>query len=204
LPAPPNHSGASVAPKAGWAGKFGGLPGRSDVWSSHITRRLAVRLLTCLDYPGVLAVVVHREAPLRWSFDEEVLMSSHSSKTTTNHDEIRRWADARGAKPACVKGTGGNGDPGMIRLDFPGYSGSESLQQISWDEWFKAFDANDLALVYQDRTADGARSNFNKLVSRDTAEARAEGDSHASAHSHSHSHSNSHSHSHEHRHDSRS
>jgi ABC-type nickel/cobalt efflux system permease component RcnA len=161
-------------------------------------------LLTCLDYPGVLAVVVHREAPLRWSLDEEVLMSSHSSKTTTNHDEIRRWADARGAKPACVKGTGGNGDPGMIRLDFPGYSGSESLQQISWDEWFKAFDANDLALVYQDRTADGARSNFNKLVSRDTAEARAEGDSHASAHSHSHSHSNSHSHSHEHRHDSRS
>jgi hypothetical protein len=129
-------------------------------------------------------------------------MSSHSSKTTTNHDEIRRWAEARGAKPACVKGTGGHGDPGMIRLDFPGYSGSESLQQISWDEWFRAFDENDLALVYQDRTADGARSNFNKLVSRETADARAEGDPRASAHSHSHA--NSHSHAHEHRHDSRS
>jgi hypothetical protein len=135
-------------------------------------------------------------------------MSSHSSTTTTNHDEIRRWAEARGAKPACVKGTGHNGDPGMIRLDFPGYSGSESLQHISWDEWFEAFDANDLALVYQDRTADGARSNFNKLVSRDTAEARSHDDSHASAHSHSHSGSSSHSHSssqaHDHRHDSRS
>lgn len=125
-------------------------------------------------------------------------MSAHSSKTTTDHEEIRRWAEARGAKPACVKGTGGSHDPGMIRLDFPGFSGSDSLQHISWDEWFDAFDENGLALVYQDRTADGARSNFNKLISRDTAESRSHGESHASTHSHSKSHSS------EHRHDSRS
>lgn len=96
-------------------------------------------------------------------------MSSHTSKTTTDHNEIRRWAEARNAKPACVKGTGSKGEPGMIRLDFPGFSGSDSLQSISWDEWFRAFDDNDLALVYQDTTADGARSNFNKLVSRSSA-----------------------------------
>jgi hypothetical protein len=115
-------------------------------------------------------------------------MSSQSSKTTTNHGEIRRWAEERGARPACVKGTGGSGDTGMIRLDFPGYSGSDSLQHISWDEWFRAFDRNGLALVYQDRTADGAKSNFNKLVSRDAADARADGHSHASAHSREHRH----------------
>jgi hypothetical protein len=57
----------------------------------------------------------------------------------------------------------------MIRLDFPGYSGADSLEEISWREWFKAFDENGLALVYQDETASGARSNFNKLVARDTA-----------------------------------
>ena len=112
-------------------------------------------------------------------------MSSHTSTTTTNHDEIRRWAEARGAQPACVKGTGGKGDPGMIRLDFPGYSGSDSLQHISWDEWFRAFDANDLALVYQDRTADGARTNFNKLVSRDNASEHSSSSSHHESHSHS-------------------
>lgn len=128
-------------------------------------------------------------------------MSSHLSHTTTNHDEIRRWAEARDAKPACVKGTGGSGDPGMIRLDFPGYSGSDSLQHISWDEWFEAFDENGLALVYQDRTADGARSNFNKLVSRETAEARSEASSAHPSHS---SHSHSHHHEREHGHDSRS
>lgn len=97
-------------------------------------------------------------------------MSSHSSKRTTNHNEIRRWAESRGAKPACVKGTGGNGDPGMIRLDFPGYSGADSLQEISWDDWFRAFDDNELALLYQEETAGGERSNFNKLVSRDSGD----------------------------------
>jgi hypothetical protein len=101
-------------------------------------------------------------------------MSSHSSKTTTDHETIRRWAEARGARPACVRGTGDAKDPGMIRLDFPGYSG-QSLEPISWEEWFRAFDENDLALVYQDETAGGERSNFNKLVSRHPAEAGSRG-----------------------------
>jgi hypothetical protein len=109
-------------------------------------------------------------------------MSTHSSRTTTDHDEIRRWAEARGGKPARVKGTGSDGDVGMIRLDFPGYSGSDSLEPISWDDWFAAFDENRLALVYQESTPDGQRSNFNKLIARETADARSRGESHASRH----------------------
>ena len=89
-----------------------------------------------------------------------------SSHPLTDHDEIRRWAEERDAKPACVKGTGGKDDVGMIRLDFPGYSGEQSLQEISWDEWFEKFDENDLALLVQDETAGGDTSNFNKLVKR--------------------------------------
>ena len=85
-----------------------------------------------------------------------------------NHDEIRRWAEERGAKPARVCGTGGDGDVGMIRLDFPSYSGEESLEEISWVDWFRKFDGSNLALLVQDRTARGEKSNFNKLVSRDT------------------------------------
>jgi len=95
-----------------------------------------------------------------------------SAEPVTDHRTIREWAEERGAKPACVKGTGGKRDTGMIRLDFPGYSGGDSLQEISWDEWFKAFDENKLALLMQEETADGKQSNFNKLVSRDTANAR--------------------------------
>lgn len=57
----------------------------------------------------------------------------------------------------------------MIRLDFPGYSGADSLEPIEWDEWFDKFEERGLALLVQDKTARGQRSNFNKLVSRETA-----------------------------------
>lgn len=97
------------------------------------------------------------------------MATSAESKVTTDHDEIRQWAEERGAQPSCVRGTGGEGDIGMIRLDFPGYSGEQSLEPISWDEWFEKFDESGLALLHQETTAGGERSNFNKLVSRETA-----------------------------------
>jgi hypothetical protein len=108
-------------------------------------------------------------------------MARSSSRTTTDHDEIRRWAEERGAQPAEVEGTErGQDDTGILRLDFPGYTGTPPLRHISWDEWFDKFDASGLALVYQEATARGQRSNFNKLVAREAAEARAGGETHAS------------------------
>ncbi len=91
---------------------------------------------------------------------------------TTDHDEIRQWAEERGARPACVRGTGAGDDVGMIRLDFPGFSGEGSLKEISWDDWFRSFDENGLALLHQQTTARGQKSNFNKLIARETAEGR--------------------------------
>ena len=90
-----------------------------------------------------------------------------SSKTTTDHNTIRKWAEERGGRPARVKRTGGGDDPGVLRIDFPGYSGKDSLEHISWEEFFEKFDASRLALLYQEETAGGERSNFNKLVSRE-------------------------------------
>jgi hypothetical protein len=71
-------------------------------------------------------------------------------------------------------GTGSEGDVGMIRLDFPGFSGEGSLEEIPWEEFFNEFEKNRLALVYQKTTAEGQRSNFNKLVSRETEPKRRE------------------------------
>jgi hypothetical protein len=91
------------------------------------------------------------------------------SHTTTDHDEIRKWAESRGGRPARVNGTGTAGDdPGLIRLMFPDAPQAEddNLAEISWDDWFAAFDDNGLALVYQEQTSDGDESRFNKLVSR--------------------------------------
>ena len=97
-------------------------------------------------------------------------MPSRAKATaTTDHDEIRRWAEDRGAHPACVRKTGDRNDVGIIRLDFPGYTGEQSLQPIGWDEWFEKFDDQGLALLHQETLASGRKSNFNKLVSRETA-----------------------------------
>lgn len=97
------------------------------------------------------------------------------ARTTTDHDEIRRWAEARNAKPSTVKRTGKPDDPGILRLNFPGYSGGDSLQEVSWDEWFRKFEEQELALLFQDKTKSGEPSNFNKLVSRNAARVKAAG-----------------------------
>jgi ferritin-like metal-binding protein YciE len=92
---------------------------------------------------------------------------SKSSRILTDPEEIRQWAEERGAQPACVRGTGGKGDIGMLRLDFPGYSGEDSLEPIDWDEWLEKFEERGLGLLVQEQTANGQKSNFNKLVNRE-------------------------------------
>jgi hypothetical protein len=91
---------------------------------------------------------------------------SAGSQTTTNPEEIRAWAEKRGGRPACVKGTGGKADTGLLRIDFPGYGDDEKLQPIEWDEFFEKFEEQKLAMVYQDQTSDGETSRFSKLVKR--------------------------------------
>ncbi|MHB2167216.1 hypothetical protein [Alsobacter sp. R-9] len=86
--------------------------------------------------------------------------------TTIDHDEIRRWAEERGGRPAAVRGTGGKDDAGILRIDFPERGDPYALEEISWDEFFEAFEANELAFLHQDRTSDGKLSRFSKFVTR--------------------------------------
>jgi hypothetical protein len=87
------------------------------------------------------------------------------SKTTTDHDTIRRWVEERDGKPASVRGTGDR-DAGVLRIDFPGGAGEDELEHISWDEWFEKFDQNNLAFLYQEEKKSGEGSTFFKLVNR--------------------------------------
>jgi ferritin-like metal-binding protein YciE len=95
--------------------------------------------------------------------------SGAGSRVLTDREEIRQWAEERGAHPSCVRGTGDKGDIGIIRLDFPGFSGEDKLEEISWDEFFEKFEERELALLVQDQTAAGETSNFNKLLSKESA-----------------------------------
>ena len=82
------------------------------------------------------------------------------AETTTDHAAIRKWAEARGGKPARVKATGDAEDPGILRLDFG--KPEEGLEPINWDELFEKFEDSGLALLYEDEPD----NRFNKLVSR--------------------------------------
>jgi hypothetical protein len=86
------------------------------------------------------------------------------AKVTTDQEEIRNWVEERGGHPARVKGTE------LLRIDYPGFSGEERLEEISWDDFFEAFEENNLAFLYQEKTKDGKQSRFSKLVDRDNAE----------------------------------
>jgi len=86
-----------------------------------------------------------------------------SAATTTNHDEIRRWVEARNGRPAVVKGTEGEDGEGVLRIEF---RHADKLEDIEWDEFFQTFDDRKLAFLYQDETSDGKESRFFKFVKR--------------------------------------
>jgi hypothetical protein len=97
---------------------------------------------------------------------------SGESKTTIDHEEIRKWVEERGGRPATVAGTGDDEEAGILRIDFPGYGGKQSLQAISWDKFFQKFEEKKLAFLYQHETSEGKESRFFKLVSRETSKAK--------------------------------
>jgi ferritin-like metal-binding protein YciE len=91
--------------------------------------------------------------------------TERSGHTTTDHGFIRQWVEERGGWPARVKGTGSDDDAGLIRIDFKGYSGGDTLEKIDWDDWFQAFDSRKLAFLHRDlEHAGNDLDRFNKLV----------------------------------------
>jgi hypothetical protein len=99
------------------------------------------------------------------------MVASTKSKVTTDHEEIRRWAAARSGTPAAiVRPENGDEKACPICIDFPENPGNGSRKKISWGDWFKRFEAAGLALLYQEDTAIGERSNFHKVVSRETVD----------------------------------
>src|SRR3989338_8146499 len=83
---------------------------------------------------------------------------------TVDHQDIRDWAEARGGTPAVVADTRDMNGGGVLRIDFG--ADDEQLEKISWEEFFRLFDGNDLAFVYQEVEDDGELSYFCKFAAR--------------------------------------
>jgi hypothetical protein len=84
--------------------------------------------------------------------------------TTVDHDEIRKWVEARRGKPAKVADADGRKGEGILRIDFN--EPEARLMQINWNEFFEIFDSRELAFLREEETSDGQPSYFNKFVSR--------------------------------------
>ncbi|MBY8873001.1 hypothetical protein K7640_14285 [Micromonospora sp. PLK6-60] len=93
------------------------------------------------------------------------------SLVTTNHEVIQRWARARNARPATIAGTERGDRAGVLTFNLPGYRESSRIREITWDEWFRTFDARRLNLIYQEQMRDGRPSNFFRTESPDRADA---------------------------------
>lgn len=88
--------------------------------------------------------------------------TSHEAHQTRDHEKIRRWAEARGGRPATVKGTAeGDEAAGLLRIAF---DDDDKLETIEWQEFFDKFDEENLVFLYQERTKDGEESRFFKFV----------------------------------------
>jgi hypothetical protein len=66
-----------------------------------------------------------------------------------------------------VKGTGKRDDAGLLRIDYEGFGDEESLERISWEEFFEKFEEKKLAFLYQEKTSSREISRFSKFVKRD-------------------------------------
>jgi hypothetical protein len=99
-----------------------------------------------------------------------------ASSKTVDHDEIRKWAEARGGRPSIVRtgsGKGKNKGGGVLRIDFG--PKEEKFEEISWEEFFEVFDQSHISFLHQDETKDGKASRFSKFVERTGEEDKAAG-----------------------------
>jgi hypothetical protein len=99
-----------------------------------------------------------------------------ASSKTVDHDEIRKWAEARGGRPSIVRTGGGKGKNkggGVLRIDFG--PKEEKFEEISWEEFFEVFDQSHVSFLHQDETKEGKESRFNKFVERTGEEDKAAG-----------------------------
>ena len=80
-------------------------------------------------------------------------------KYTREHELIRRWAQERGGRPARVRSVGLRKDAAaVLRIAFGPLP--PTWEALEWDQFFRAFDENDLAFLYEEN----AGSRICKLV----------------------------------------
>ncbi len=79
------------------------------------------------------------------------------AQKTTDHETIRKWAEAWDGRPARVKGTRDAKDAGLLRLDL-----GELARGGDREEFFDTFEESVLTFLYEEDLG----NRFNNLVRR--------------------------------------
>lgn len=87
-------------------------------------------------------------------------------RITTDHDDIRHWAEERGGKPAVIREAAGALDPGEPRIKFS--PRERTLQDVTWEEFFKALDKRKLAMLYIENPDGEDEDTFFRFVDRES------------------------------------
>lgn len=90
---------------------------------------------------------------------------NRSIETTTDHETIRRWIEERGSTAARVTESAGD-DPGSLAV-VPEDTDDDSIEKITWEEFFEVFEEEDLAFVYQTERDDPNERWFCRFVDRE-------------------------------------
>lgn len=88
------------------------------------------------------------------------------TKTTTDHETIRRWVQARNGRPAHVRSTSFREEPGVLRIQFD--SRKDSFESISWEDFFEEFEERNLAFQYREESGGGEQPPFYQFVERES------------------------------------
>lgn len=78
-------------------------------------------------------------------------------KITTKHDEIKKWVEEHGGRPAIIGSLELNINSVGLQLNFHGKQDKEYLGEsvpliyVNWEKFFEIFDKKNLALMYEER-----------------------------------------------------
>ncbi|WP_423743482.1 hypothetical protein V5735_10530 (plasmid) [Haladaptatus sp. SPP-AMP-3] len=91
---------------------------------------------------------------------------TNRGQVTTNHETITKWVEKHDGSPATAETC--DHSVGYLRIRFPDTDDDE-LSTVSWREWLREFEAEELAFVYRNREERDGSSGFYELVDRTTA-----------------------------------
>jgi len=73
-------------------------------------------------------------------------------------------------RASMVKAAKGKNGRGILRINFPDYSGENTLREILWEEFFNKLEKENLAFLYQEELSSGEQSRFFKIIDSDNAD----------------------------------